>query len=85
MNDIQPFQTKKVRLHLENNKPLVTFKKVRKTIEVSHWGNIAILEEYSLYNHGANLTGEFGRVVFNKFNPNAGKSALKEMVAYLPL
>ena len=61
------------------------FKKVKKTIEVSHWGNIAILEEYSIFNQGANLSGEFGRVVFNKYNPNAGKNALKELVAYLPL
>jgi oligosaccharyltransferase complex subunit alpha (ribophorin I) len=51
---------------------------------VSHWGNIAILEEYALHNQGANLTGEFGRVVFNKYNTNAGKNALKELIATLP-
>lgn len=56
---------------------MVLFKKVIRTVEVSHWGNIHIEEEYSLVNEGATLNGEFGRVVFNKYNPAAGKHALK--------
>ena len=82
--DIQPFTSIPLRVHAENNNPIVVFKSVKKTIEVSHWGNIGILEEYALQNRGANLTGEFGRVVYNKYNSNSGKNALKDMTSILP-
>lgn len=36
-----------------------------KTIEVSHWGNIAIDEDCLLKNEGAGLDGEFGRVDYS--------------------
>ena len=32
-----------------------------KTFQVSHWGNIAVTEEYQIENIGAKLIGEFGR------------------------
>jgi len=35
-----------VRIHFENNTPFVVLKKASKTIEVSHWGNIAVEETY---------------------------------------
>lgn len=35
-------------------------------------------------NEGSTLTGEFGRVVYNKWSPNAGKNALKKLDANLP-
>lgn len=71
-------------IHCENNSPLVVFKKVTKVIEVSHWGNVAISEHYSIANEGAELTGEFGRVLYNKYNPHIGKNALRELDAVLP-
>lgn len=69
---------------MENNSPLPVFEKVVRTIEISHWGNIHIKEEYTLVNEGAKLKGEFGRVVFNKYNPQAGKHALKSFQSQLP-
>jgi oligosaccharyltransferase complex subunit alpha (ribophorin I) len=30
------------------------------------------------------LTGEFGRVSYNKYNPTSGKNALKDLEAHLP-
>jgi len=65
-----------VTIHYENNTPLVVLKKATKSIEISHWGNIAIETSYKLANEGANLTGEFGRVDYNKYNPQTGKSSL---------
>jgi oligosaccharyltransferase complex subunit alpha (ribophorin I) len=35
---------------------------VKKTIEVSHWGNILVDEYYELFNEAAGIKGEFGRV-----------------------
>jgi len=58
---------------------LVVLTKASKQIEVSHWGNIAIESFYKLTNEGGKLTGEFGRVEFNKYNPNTGKNALKSL------
>lgn len=71
-------------IHSENNSPLVVFRDVERVIEVSHWGNIAISEKYKLINNGAELIGEYSRVSYNKYNPSAGKNALKELEALLP-
>ena len=56
---------------------MTIFTYASKIIEVSHWGNIFIEENYSIENQGAKLKGEFGRVNFNKYNPNVGKHSLK--------
>lgn len=82
--DIKPYSVLNTVLHIENNTPLVVFKQVTKTIEVSHWGNILIEESYSIANEGATLTGEFGRVAFNKLNNAVGRHALKSLSASLP-
>ncbi len=47
-----------------NNNPLVEFTEVEKIIEVSHWGNVGITENYKIINKGPSLKGEFSRVTF---------------------
>ena len=42
------------------------FEKAQKTIEVSHWGNIAIEEKYWIKNEGALLDGEYSRADYNE-------------------
>jgi hypothetical protein len=37
-----------------------------------------------LFNYGAGLKGEFGRVDFHKMNPASGKNALRELSTDLP-
>jgi oligosaccharyltransferase complex subunit alpha (ribophorin I) len=49
-------------IHYRYNKPLPIFTEVKKTIEVSHWGNINVDEYYELHNEAAGIKGEFGRV-----------------------
>ncbi|CAD8057166.1 unnamed protein product [Paramecium sonneborni] len=83
-SDIKPFSTQIHTIHLENNTPMTIFTKASKIVEVSHWGNILIEENYSIENQGAKLKGEFGRVNFNKYNPNVGKHSLKQLSASLP-
>jgi len=53
-------------------------------VEVSHWGNIAIEYFSKIYNSGATLKGEFGRVSYNKHNPANGKTAVKQLYAEIP-
>ena len=61
------------------------FKKAAKSIEVSHWGNIAIEESYLIKNEGAYLDGEYSRVDFNQYTSGSGNSALKELKAQYPI
>ena len=79
------FDVKSVRIHFENNFPFCVFKKAEKSIEVSHWGNIAIEEKYLMRNEGALLSGEYGRVDFNEYTDQAGASALKSLDAEYPI
>ena len=46
-------------------------------VEISHWGNIKVDEFFEVHNLAAKIAGEFGRVDYNSYNPNDGKSAIK--------
>jgi len=72
-------------MHFQNNNPFVVFKEASKTVEVSHWGNIAIEEKYLIKNEGALLDGEYSRVDFNQYTKDAGKSALQSLEATYPI
>ena len=82
--EIPPFISKKLYIHFENNKPLTVFNYAIKTFQVSHWGNIAVKEEYQIENIGAKLIGEFGRIDYDD-GMTGGKNALKSIRAKLPL
>ena len=82
--EIPPFKTKKLYIHYKNNIPLKVFNYAIKTFQVSHWGNIAVKEEYQVQNIGAKLIGEFGRIDYDD-GVNGGKNALKKLDATLPL
>ena len=82
--EIPPFSSKKLNIHYLNNKPLMVFNYARKTFQISHWGNIAVTEEYQIENIGAKLIGEFGRIDYDD-GVTGGKNALKKIRAKLPL
>ena len=75
--EIPPFSTRKLYIHYLNNKPLMVFNYAIKTFQVSHWGNIAVTEEYQIENIGAKLIGEFGRIDYDE-GVTGGKNALKK-------
>lgn len=81
---ISGFTVRNTKIHFENNTPFVVFKKVQKTIDVSHWGNIYIEESYQLANEGAEFKGEYSRVDYNA-QFNTGRSALKGLSAKYPV
>ena len=83
-DEIPAFISKKLYIHFENNKPLTVFNYAIKTFQVSHWGNIAVTEEYQIENIGAKLIGEFGRIDYDN-GMTGGKNALKSIRATLPL
>ena len=60
--NIEALTFSEVMVHFRHNKPLPIFQEVKKTIEVSHWGNILVDEYYEIFNEAAGIKGEFGRV-----------------------
>ena len=84
VEDIPPLIKKQLYIHYKNNEPLTVFNYAIKTYQVSHWGNIAVTEEYQIENIGAKLIGEFGRIDYDN-GVNGGKNALKSIKAKLPL
>ena len=63
---------------------MAVFTDASRTIEVSHWGNILVEEHYTIFNEGAGVKGEWGRVDFNMYNPAHGKTAVKALGIDLP-
>ena len=55
-----------ITLHYENNNPFLTVSNLKRWIEVSHWGNIAVEETIDMYHSGAKLKGSFSRLDFQR-------------------
>ena len=82
--NISPFSSLPMEVHFEHSAPLPYFTKVERRIEVSHWGNVAIDEFYSLVNDGAVLKGEFDRLDYNNRYRASAMNALERLEAVLP-
>lgn len=68
--NVKPFTYSEMMVHFKYNVPLPIFTEVKKTIEVSHWGNILVDEYYELINQAAGIKGEFGRVDYQHWDTN---------------
>ncbi len=64
---------------------LVYFEEVSKKVEISHWGNIWIHENYAVKHEGAQLQREFSRADFSPSAPQNGLWALRTLSTSLPL
>lgn len=84
--DVKPFSYSKMSIHFENNFPFVTFTQCLREVEVSHWGNVAVEEHYTLKHTGAALKGSFSRLDYTRGRPqNANsKPAFRTLTAVLP-
>lgn len=69
-------------VHFENNSPFLTVSRLQRTIEISHWGNIAVEETIDMYHSGAQLKGPFSR--FDYMRKVGGSSSVKSFKTYLP-
>jgi oligosaccharyltransferase complex subunit alpha (ribophorin I) len=79
---IEPFSISEMRLHYENPTHFLTFTKVIKEIEVSHWGNIAVEENFDLRHDGPRLSGAFSRLDLQR---QGSPSAVHQLIQKLPL
>lgn len=70
-------------IHYENHTPFLTVTRLERTIEISHWGNIAIEETIDMVHSGAVLKGPFSRYEFQKDN-RFSQSSVKSYKTVLP-
>ena len=82
--EIAPLSFSEMMIHYKHNKPLMVFNEVKRTIEISHWGNILVDEYYKLENEAAGIKGEFGRVDYNQWDPSVAQYAVKSLETKLP-
>ncbi|MED6253529.1 proteasome regulatory particle base subunit [Ataeniobius toweri] len=81
--DVAPFSEDAMKIHYENNTPFLTITSITRTIEVSHWGNIAVEEMVDLRHTGAILKGPFSRYDYQR-QSDSGISSVKSFKTILP-
>lgn len=81
--DVAPYSQDAMKIHYENNNPFLTISSVTRTIEVSHWGNIAVEETIDLRHTGAILKGPFSRYDYQR-QSDSGISSVKSFKTILP-
>uniref|UniRef100_A0A1I8NE95 Dolichyl-diphosphooligosaccharide--protein glycosyltransferase subunit 1 n=1 Tax=Musca domestica TaxID=7370 RepID=A0A1I8NE95_MUSDO len=81
--NIPAFNKEKLYIHYENQSPFMTVNRLERTIQISHWGNIAVEENIQLTHSGAKLKGSFSRYEFQK-DTRSGQSAIKSYKTMLP-
>lgn len=59
--NVPPLSHPTVVVHFVSNKPFSVAQELVREIEISHWGNVQVTENYNLVHAGAELTGEFSR------------------------
>lgn len=80
--NVKPFEQNELKVHFENNTPFLRVTDLKRTIEVSHWGNIAVEETIDLSHYGATLKGPFSR--FEYMRKQGGASSVKSIQSLLP-
>jgi oligosaccharyltransferase complex subunit alpha (ribophorin I) len=80
--NVKPYELSEMSVHFENNNPFLVVTNLIRTIEVSHWGNIAVEETIDLYHAGAKLKGPFSR--FDYMRKQGGSSSVKSIKTLLP-
>ncbi|MCQ2820316.1 MAG: dolichyl-diphosphooligosaccharide--protein glycosyltransferase subunit 1 [archaeon] len=72
-------------IHYVYTVPFVVMNYAHREYRISHWGNIAVNENYQLANIGAKLDGEFSRIDYDEYRGYGGRNALKNLEAILPM
>jgi oligosaccharyltransferase complex subunit alpha (ribophorin I) len=80
--NVKPFEQNELNVHFENNAPFLNVNNLQRSIEVSHWGNIAVEETIDLYHSGAKLKGPFSR--FDYMRRQGGQNSVKSVRTILP-
>lgn len=78
-----PFAYEELVVHFENNNKFLTVTRLERTIEISHWGNIAVEEHIDLLHTGALLKGSFSRYEYAR-ESKSGQASIQSFDTILP-
>ncbi|KAF3321095.1 dolichyl-diphosphooligosaccharide--protein glycosyltransferase subunit 1A [Carex littledalei] len=78
------FSYSPVVVHFENNNPFAVANELVREIEISHWGNVRVTEQYTLSHGGARLKNGFSRIEYQARPYVRGASSFRTLVARLP-
>lgn len=81
----EALKSKPITLHFENNQPFAVVEELVREIEISHWGNVYVTENYKLANKGARLKGGFSRFEYQARPGASGISSFRHLHAKLPV
>jgi len=81
--NIKPFTATPLTIHYENNAPFTVITSLKRIIEVSHWGNIAIEDTVEIVHKGAALKGSFSRLDY-QVDRRSKSPIVKSFKAVLP-
>jgi len=82
-NDIPAKSYDELLVHFENNSPFLKVVRLERSIEISHWGNIAVEEDIEILHTGAKLVGPFSRYDYQRDN-NPNHHSIKSYTTVLP-
>lgn len=80
---LPPFSYKELNIHFENNNKFLTVTRLERSIEISHWGNIAVEEHIDLLHTGALLKGSFSRYEYAR-ESKSGQASIQSFDTILP-
>ncbi|XP_032669593.1 dolichyl-diphosphooligosaccharide--protein glycosyltransferase subunit 1 [Odontomachus brunneus] len=78
-----PYAHTELVVHFENNNKFLTVTRLERTIEISHWGNIAVEEHVDLLHTGALLKGPFSRYDYAR-ESKSGQASIQSFDTILP-
>jgi len=76
------FSADPMKVHYENNGGFMTITNLERTLEISHWGNIAVEETFDIVHTGAKLKGSFSRYDYQR--DHSENSAVRSIHTVLP-
>ncbi|KAI4320905.1 hypothetical protein MLD38_034338 [Melastoma candidum] len=82
--NLPPFSYTPIIVHFESNHPFAVAKELVREIEISHWGNVQVTDNYDMVHEGSEIKGEFSRLDFQARPHQRGASAIKNLIASLP-
>ncbi|XP_043487665.1 dolichyl-diphosphooligosaccharide--protein glycosyltransferase subunit 1 [Polistes fuscatus] len=80
---LSPFSYEELTVHFENNNKFLTVTRIERSIEISHWGNIAVEESIDLVHTGAQLKGSFSRYEYAR-ETKTGQASIQSFDTILP-
>uniref|UniRef100_A0A158R5U6 Dolichyl-diphosphooligosaccharide--protein glycosyltransferase subunit 1 n=1 Tax=Syphacia muris TaxID=451379 RepID=A0A158R5U6_9BILA len=83
--DQRPYTMADIKVHNENNSPFLVATEMLRSIEVSHWGNIAVEEHISIVHKGAELKGSFSRLDFQLDRRGSRRPVVTQYKTMLPI